>query len=154
MVLLLGEIAKAKLIAKIKESHSYACLMYALFNLPLSDIMTLEIEISTNNVGNTCHVFGESDTTSGDVTSILFFWILKNALGNRVVLSIAELVGFCSDGASVMIWRNIGVVAGFKKLDDSFNMFSVHVECHVIALAYNDTGDDLKFLSNSKTTMI
>ena len=69
-------------------------------------------------------------------------------------MSIAELVGFCSDGASVMIWRNIGVVAGFKKLDDSFSMFSVHVECHIIALAYNDTGDDLKFLSNSKTTMI
>ena len=83
MVLLLGEIAKAKLIAKIKESHSYACLMYALFNLPLSDIMTLEIEISTNNVGNKCHVFGESDTTSGDVTSILFFLNLKKCPGKQ-----------------------------------------------------------------------
>ena len=77
MVLPLGEIAKAKLIAKIKESHSYACLMNVLFNLPLSDIMILEIETSTNNVGNTCHVFGESDTTS-DVTSIFFFFFFES----------------------------------------------------------------------------
>ena len=72
--------------------------------------------------------FGWAWYNINDATSI--FLNLKNTSEKNLVLPIVDLVGFCSDGANVMILRDTGLAAGFKKLDGCFNMFSVHVEYH------------------------
>ena len=48
----------------------------------------------------------------------------------------------------------MGVAARFKQLKECSGMLSVHCICHRLALACGDTGDDLKFISDFKTTMI
>ena len=79
---------------------------------------------------------------------------LKNASENNLGLNLEELIGFCSDGASVMTGKNNGMAARFKQLEECCGMLSVQCICHRLALACGDTGDDLKFISDFKTTMI
>ena len=54
---------------------------------------------------NTCDILGESETTA-DALSI--FLCLKNVIENNLGLNLEELIGFCSDGASVMTGKDNG----------------------------------------------
>ena len=75
-------------------------------------------------------------------------------LENNLGLNLEELIGFCSDGANVMTWKDNGVAARFKQLEECSGMLSVHCICHRLALACGDIGDDLKFIPDFETTMI
>ena len=159
MVLLLGEIIKEKLVAKIKESHGYACLTDEVTDISnvenlLTFVRYYDVEKRTTATcfANTCDILSESDTTSADAKSI--FMCLRNALQHELGLPICELVGFCSDGANVMTGKDNGVAARFKKLDECSSMLSVHCVCHRLALGCGDTADDLKFISDFEITMI
>ena len=79
---------------------------------------------------NTCDILGESETT-GDALSI--FLCLKNVIENNLGLNLEELIGFCSDGASVMTRKDNMVAARFKQLEECSGMLSVHCICHRLA---------------------
>ena len=53
-----------------------------------------------------------------------------------------------------MTGKDNGVIVRFKQLEECCGMLSVHCICHCLALACEDTGDDLKFTSDFKTTII
>ena len=101
---------------------------------------------------NTCDIVGEYGVMSADALSI--FLCLKNVLENNLGLNLEELIGFCSDGASAITWKDNGVAARFKQLEECSRMLSVHCICHRLALACGDTRDDLKFISDFETTMV
>lgn len=52
-----------------------------------------------------------------------------------------------------MTGKGYGWLRGLNKLK-CCRMFSVHCICHHLALAFRDTGDVLKFISDFETTMI
>ena len=75
-------------------------------------------------------------------------------LENNLGLNFEELIGFCSDGASVITEKDNGVTARFKQLEECSGILNLHCISHRLALACRDTGDDLNFISDFKTTMI
>ena len=79
---------------------------------------------------NTCDILGESETTA-DALSI--FLCLKNVIENNLGLNLEELIGFCSDGASVMTGKDNMVAARFKQLEECSGMLSMHCICHRLA---------------------
>ena len=159
MIIVLSDIIKEELVKEIKESKGYACLIDKVTDI--SNVQNLLIFIrfydmekgmTVSKFVNTCDILGESETMSADALSI--FLCLKNVLENNLGLNLEELIGFCLDGASVMTGKDNGVVARFKQIEECCGMLSVHCICHPLALACGDTGDDLKFTSDFKTTMI
>ena len=52
---------------------------------------------------------------------------------NNLGLNLEELIGFCSDGASVMTRKDNMVAARFKQLEECSGMLSVHCICHRLA---------------------
>ena len=55
--------------------------------------------------------------------------MIKNNLG----LNLEELIGFGSDGASVMTGKDNMVAARFKQLEECSGMLSMHCICHRLA---------------------
>ena len=112
----------------------------------------MEKGMTVSKFVKTCDILGESETTSADALSI--FLCLKNVLENNLGLNLEELIGFRSDGASVMTGKDNGMAVRFKQLEECSGMLSVHYFCNCLALTCGDTGDDLKFISDFETTMI
>ena len=77
----------------------------------------------------------DSKTNSVDVGSI--FKSLCSILWKDVGLSLRELVGFCSNGTSVM--RKMGVVVKFKQFRECKYMINVLQICHRLEWAGGDT---------------
>ena len=112
----------------------------------------MEKRITVSKFVNTFDILGESEAMSADALST--FLCLKNVSENNLGLNLEELIGFYLDGASAMTGKDNGVAVRFKQLEECSEMLSVHCICHHLALACGDTGDDLKFISDFKTTMI
>ena len=98
----------------------------------------MEKRMTVSRFVNTCDVLGESETTSADALSI--FLGLRNVLENNLGLNLEELIGLCSDGASVMNGKDNGVAASFK-LEECSGILSEHCICHCLT----------KFISDFKT---
>ena len=159
MIIVLSDIIKEELVKKIRKSKSYTCLIDEVTDISnVQNLLTfirfygMEKAMTVSKFVNTCGILRESETTSPDDLSI--FFCLKNVLENNLGLNLEELIGFCSDGASAITWKDNGVAARFKQLEECSRMLSVHCICHRLALACGDTRDDLKFISDFATTMI
>ena len=159
MILQLSEVIKEKLIQKIKDSHAYALLTDEVTDISnichlLTFLRYYDIEEGTTKTSfvHTSDLLEESETTSTDAESI--FNSLCNTLQNDLDLNLEELIGFCSDGASVMTGSQNGVAAKFKQQEERKTMISIHCICHRLALACGDTGDELKFIEEFELSMI
>ena len=157
MILVLAEIVKNKLVAKIKKSDGYACLIDEVTDISniqnlLTFIRYFDFEKGTTSTcfGSTCDVLEESKTTSADAVSI--FESLKNTLEKDLDLELKDLIGFCSDGASVMTGKDNGVAAKLKQLPECATLLSIHCICHRLALACGDAGDSLLSFLNLRQT--
>ena len=66
----------------------------------------MEKGMTVSKFVDTCDILGESEITSADTLSISL--CLKSVLENNLDLNLKELIGFCSDGASVMTGKDNG----------------------------------------------
>ena len=66
----------------------------------------MEKGMTVSKFVDTCDILGESEITSADALSISL--CLKSVLENNLDLNLKELIGFCSDGASVMTGKDNG----------------------------------------------
>ena len=67
-------------------------------------------------------------------------------------LSVDQLLGLCSDGASVMAGKRNGVAAKLKELNKS--LVSVHCICHKLSLACCDTSDEIVYIKEVERWLI
>ena len=88
----------------------------------------MEKGITVSRFVNTCDILGESETMSAD--SLFIFSCLENVLENNLGLNFEELIGFCSDGASVMTGKDNGVTARFKQLEECRGILSLQCISH------------------------
>ena len=159
MIIVLSDIIKEELVKKIKESRGYACLVDEVTDISnVQNLLTfrkfydMEKGMTVSKFINTCCILGESEITSADALPIVL--CLKNVLDNNLDLNLEELIGFCSDEASVTTGKDNWVVARFKQLQECSGMLSVHCIFYCLAFSCGNTGDDLKFISDFERTMI
>ena len=146
MIIALSDIIKEELVKKIKESKGYACLIDEVTDISnVQNVLTF-IRFYYIEKGMTV---SKKNLKQCQQMLYLSFCASKMCL-DVLGLNLEELIGFCSDGASVMTGKDNGVAASFKQLEECCGMLSVHCICHRLALACGDTGDDLKFTSNLK----
>ena len=88
----------------------------------------MEKGITVSRFVNTCDILRESETMSAD--SLFIFSCLENVLENNLGLNFEELIGFCSDGASVMTGKDNGVTARFKQLEECSGILSLRCISH------------------------
>lgn len=67
-------------------------------------------------------------------------------------MSVDQLLGFCSDGASVMVGKRNGVAAKLKELNRS--VVSVHCICHKLSLACCDTNEEIGYIKEVERWLI
>ena len=73
---------------------------------------------------------------------------------NSLDLKIQNVKAFTSDGASVMTGHQIGVATQLSEHENCQTMLSVHCICHRLALACNDTGDELSYIQEFEKTLL
>ena len=80
--------------------------------------------------------------------------ITKNVLDELTDcrVSVDQLLGFCSDGASVMVGKRNGVAAKLKELNRS--LVSVHCICHKLSLACCDTNEEIGYIKEVERWLI
>ena len=88
----------------------------------------MEKGITVSRFVNTYDILGESETMSAN--SLFIFSCLENVLENNLGLNFEELIGFCSDGASVMTGKDNGVTARFKQLEECSGILSLQCISH------------------------
>lgn len=69
-------------------------------------------------------------------------------------LDMKDAAAFSSDGPSVMLGKENGVVARLKKNPGCEKMLNIHCICHRLALACSDTGDEIKFIEEFELTLL
>lgn len=85
------------------------------------------------------------DIDAESITNTLLGFFEQNGL------ELAKIIGFCSDGASVMTgWKN-GVAARLKRLNPFIQ--SVHCIAHRLALCSADAAQDLDYQSGAEVTI-
>ena len=158
MIIMLSDLIKEDLVAKIKTSSAFSLLTDEVTDISnIQQLLTFlryyGVEKGTTETcfANTSNLLAESATSAADSESI--FLSLQDLIKNELSLDLKDLKAFCSDGASVMTGKNSGVAAKFRQLDDCNTMINVHCICHRLALACGDTGNELKFISDFELTL-
>ncbi|XP_070552438.1 zinc finger protein 862-like [Ptychodera flava] len=129
---------------------------YGLLVDDMTDIAVLEqmvgfIQFFNHDTGRvqTGFLFMENlleDSDSADSQTL--FDVLCKTLA-ELKLSLQDMKGFVSDGASVMVGKNNGLAARLKRVNAT--IVSVHCICHRLALACTDTNASLNYINNVET---
>ena len=155
---MIGEAIREDVVEKIRKSRAFGLrtdevtdisntvqlITFAkYYNVKIGDAKTRFVGLSD--------LLADSDDTSANSQSI--FNSLVTLVG-KLQLPLHDLKAFASDGASVMTGKKEGVAARFKNLEACKTLLSIHCICHWLALACSDTGDELSFVNDFKTTMM
>ena len=94
------------------------------------------------------HLLGNVHIPNGQAATVT--QIVKDILASRHVDE-KKVVGFGSDGASLMIGKNNGVAARLKRVNPF--LISIHCMAHKLALCTSQASTGIQFLSTFKETL-
>lgn len=117
-----------------------------------TDISTIENLIIyiklLNNFNPETHLLGNVHIPNGQAATVT--QIVKDIMASRH-LDEKKVVGFGSDGASVMTGKNNGMAARLKRVNPF--LISIHCMAHKLALCTSQASTGIQFLSTFKETL-
>ena len=146
MFLQTGSVLKNSIVREVKKSGLYGLLIDEVTDISVTEQLITFVQFWDST---TCNVqikflgtnafLAESDSEHAESISTTLLTEL-----NRCGLPVDQLIGLCTDGASVMTGKNSGVAARLKQLNR--HVVSVHCICHKLSLACCDTNKGLEYV--------
>ena len=151
--LVLGETIKEELVSSAQKVQSYGLMVDEVTDIPVQCQMltfiqfvspdTSCVEIAFLSVQNVLEEFAIANADA--LTSLI-----KDNL-QQCGLSLKNLNGLATDGASVMTGKNNGLATKLKELNPV--MISIHCICHKLALACTDTNKEIDYIKRVEDTL-
>ena len=151
--LVLGETIKDEIVRNAQKAQSYGLMVDEVPDISVQSQMltfiqfvspvTSCVEIAFLSVQNVLEEFASANADA--LTSLI-----KDEL-QQCGLSLTNLKGLATDGASVMTGKNNGVATKLKVLNPV--LISVHCICHKLALACTDTNKEIDYIKRVEDTL-
>ena len=145
IIQLIAKVIQDEIVDQVKSSATFGILMDDMTDVTSKEQMIVFIQYycrKDEKVKMSVESVLEHDESSSANAETLFkvFCSKLNELG----LEVTKVGGMASDGASVMLGRNIGVAAKLRAIVPS--VIVVHCVCHRLALASADSNKELSYI--------
>ena len=154
MALTLGSVLKESVLCQVRKAQSFGLMIDEVTDIAVQEQLVMFIQFwNRESKASETKFLGvrnllESSDSANAAT------ITKSVLDelSECGLSVDQLLGLCSDGASVMTGKRNGVAAKLKELNKS--LVSVHCICHKLSLACCDTNDEIVYIKEVERWLI
>lgn len=142
--LTIGETMKEQILEKVRDSGPYGLMTDEATDISVKALTFIQFFDGSSGKIETAFLSVQDVLEKHDgANSVAIFETLMHEL-EASNLDVRHMMGFASDGATVMTGKNNGVAARLKALNE--RLVSVHCVCHRLALACTDTLDALAYI--------
>ena len=154
MTLIPGSVLKESVLCRVRKGRSFGLMIDEVTDIAVLEQLVLFVQFWNRESKATetkflgvCNLLESSDSANAET-------ITKSVLDELRVcgLSVDQLLGFFSDGASIMTGQRNGVAAKLKELNKS--LISVHCICHKLSLACCDTNNEISYIKEVERWLI
>ena len=146
MALTIGNILKESILCQVRKARAYGLMIDEVTDIAVVEQLDMFVQYWDSESKGTETKFLVVRNLMESSDSADAATITKNVLDELTEcrVSVDQLLGFCSDGASVKVGKRNGVASKLEELNRS--VVSVHCICHKLSLACCDSNEEIGYI--------